>query len=289
MSKEDYPKRYMEQSELEHERWQTPKPQAKMSRSKFAKETLARYSNTEFEEFQPFVLLTNFPEYVALFAEIEDTEMKTGSVLNIAHSKKREMTIIDYQLGAPMAALVMDLLSYTNPQVVLMLGLCGGLHRSHKVGDFLLPMAAIRDEGASRHYMPAQVPSLPALLVQQFVSQTLLEKEIMFKTGVIHTTDYRMWEFDQAFIDRLKSEKASAIDMECSALFTSGFKSKVPVGALMLVTDLPLVPGAQKTKALSDKVFKEYRKLHLEIGIDALQKMREAKYKQKLNFRRFSF
>lgn len=259
------------------------------NRKNIALDTLVRYSGSDLKDFQQFILLTNFPYYIDAFAEATDAKITAGPVLKVAHSAKHQMTIIDYRVGAPMAALVIDALSFTNPQAVLMLGLCGGLHRYHKIGDFLLPMAAIRDEGASRHYMPSQVPSLPAFMVQRFVSQILQEKSVDFKTGVIHTTDYRMWEFDEAFKQRLKEEKASAIDMECSALFTAGFARKVPVGALMLISDLPTQQGGIKTHRSAQKVISQFTEIHLQCGIDSLTSMRQAHEKEALNFRRFHF
>lgn len=281
--------RFMEQSQMEHQRPLQVDIPFHFKRDDFAKETLMRYSGLDITSFQPFILLTNFPTYVHAFAQREQVEMISGPVLNVANCPEKGMTIIDYQLGSPMAALIVDLLSYTHPQCVVMLGLCGGLHRRQNIGDFLLPVAAIRDEGSSRHYMPPQVPSLPAFMVQQFISQELMSKNIHFMTGVIHSTDYRMWEYDQHFITVLEQEKATAIDMECSALFTVGFNRKVPVGALMLVSDMPLMPGGRKTRELSSRVFKRYRDLHLECGVNALMTMRRASEAGEVNFRRFLF
>lgn len=259
------------------------------NRRQIALETLARYSGVPASQFQKFILLTNFPLYVDTFAEICGVPATTGSVLRSAHCEKSKISIIDYRVGAPMAALVIDVLSYTNPQTVVMLGLCGGLHRKHRIGDFLIPVAAIRDEGASRHYMPMQVPSLPAFMVQQFISQELMEQGMQFNTGVLHTTDYRMWEFDEAFKSRLREEKASAIDMECSALFTAGFSRKVPVGALMLISDLPMEKHGIKTQESAQAVLQTYTKKHLTFGMDALIRMRKLGRKEKINFRRFHF
>ncbi len=263
--------------------------QSQPTRRRIALDTLARYSGSKAKDFQKFVLMSNFPHYVDMFAERMDAEVFHGSALHVAHSKKHKISIIDYRVGAPMAALVVDVLSYISPQCVLMLGLCGGLHHSQKIGDFLLPMAAIRDEGASRHYMPPRVPSLPAFMVQQLLSQTLLSRDQPFKTGVIHTTDYRMWEFDDKFRRRLKEEKASAIDMECSAIFTCGFDRKVPVGALMLISDLPTKPGGIKTQKSAKAVFSQYTENHLSYGIYAMERMQQAVHSDGINLRRFHF
>lgn len=279
---------YQWDAELPHE-MEIVSDDAVHTRDAIAIDTLSRYSGSEPYEFQKYILLTNFPHYVDRFADIMNVETKSGPVLRVAHCPEEEMSIIDYRVGAPMAALLIDVLSYLSPQSVLMLGLCGGLHSSHQVGDFLLPVAAIRDEGASLHYMPPQVPSLPAFLVQQFVSQELMAKNILYKTGVIHTTDYRMWEFDEHFCRVLRNEKATAIDMECSALFITSFRRKVPCGALMLISDLPMQRGGVKTKAHAKSVFQKYTDIHLECGIDSLKRMRIATESGSVNFRRFHF
>lgn len=263
--------------------------EAKQSRKKIGLDTLARYSDCEIELFQKFVLLTNFPVYVEKFAELHNVNIHAGPVLRVAHCPKTEVSIIDYRVGAPMAALVIDALSYTAPHAAIMLGMCGGLHRYHEVGDFFLPMAAIRDEGVSKHYMPQQVPSLPAFLIQHFISTALSSNGYKYKTGVIHTTDYRMWEFNQEFCNNLVEEKASAIDMECSALFSSAFKQKVPIGALMLISDLPLQPGGVKTQESAKSIFADYTDAHLACSLKAVAKMRESMSKEDLNFRRFLF
>jgi len=260
-----------------------------MPRETIALETLARYSGSKVEDFQQFILLSNFHFYMEQFAERFDVPITSGNVMHVAHCPEEKISIIDYRVGAPMGALVIDVLSYLKPQVIMMLGLCGGLHRSQQVGDFLIPVAAIRDEGVSKHYMPQQVPSLPAFMVQQYISQELIERQLKFRTGVIHTTDYRMWEFDEAFRERLKREKATAIDMECSAMFTAGFSHKVPVGALMLVSDLPTRADGVKTEKSSKSVFERFAKTHFDCGIQALDKMRKAVVDSGINFRRFDF
>jgi len=260
-----------------------------ISRKKIALETLGRYTGIPVKQIQKYILLTNFPYYVDQFANHFSVDISQGTVIRSAHVSKEEISIIDYRVGSPMAALIIDVLSYIEPECILMLGQCGGLHRYHKIGDFILPAAAIRDEGASQHYMPHQVPSLPAFMVQSFLSRELIDRKIEFKTGVVHTTDYRMWEFDESFIARLKKEKASAIDMECSALFTVGFCQKVPVGALMLISDLPTQLDGVKTQASAHAVFEKYTALHLELGIDSLRRMRDAMKTGGVNFRRYHF
>jgi AMP nucleosidase len=260
-----------------------------ITKEKIALDTLTRYTGSKPEEFKKYILLTNFPFYLDLFTKEMNGVEKEGSVLKVIHSETANISMIDYRVGAPMAALIIDVLSYIKPQVVIMLGLCGGLYPNQKVGDFFVPMAAIRDEGVSDHYMPKEVPSLPALMVQQYIAQTLMTRKQHFYTGVLHSTSYRMWEFDQAFREKLIRERATAIDMECSAIFTVGFAKRVPVGALMLISDLPMQKNGIKTKELANKVFEYYTHKHLEVGLEAIKFMQNISKNKNINFRRFQF
>ena len=168
-----------------------------------------------------------------------------------------------------------EVLATAEPKATLFLGMCGGLHRSLEVGDFVLPTAAIRDEGASQHFMPPQVPALPTFKVQKFVSQIIVERGLDYRTGVIHTTDTRFWEFNEGFKQRLYDERALGIDMETATLFSVGFASKVPIGALLLVSDLPLKRGGIKTRDSAGSVFRRFTDLHIEIGIEAMSEIAE--------------
>lgn len=241
-----------------------------------AADILERYTGTPAQSFQKQIILTNFGYYMERFAALcDDTVTSTGSAMNAAHSAKMGVSIIDFSIGSPVAALIIEILATADPKAVLFLGICGGLHRSLQVGDFVLPTAAIRDEGASRHFMPPQVPALPTFKVQKFVSQIIVEKGLDYRTGVVHTTDYRFWEFDERFKRQLYDERALAIDMETATLFSVGFASKVPIGALLLVSDLPLKKGGIKTKESARAVFRQFTDLHIDIGLQAMSEIAE--------------
>ncbi len=237
---------------------------------KIARDMLERYTGSKADNFQKWIILTNFHDYLEQFRKQYGVEMCRGSVMQAAHVPDIGVSMVDIKIGAPTAALIIEMLASIEPQAVLFLGMCGGLHRSLQVGDFILPMAAIRDEGVSHHFIPPQVPSLPTFKIQKFVSQIIVEKGFDYRTGVVHTTDYRFWEFDERFKRQLYEERAIAIDMECAALFSVGFVSKVPIGALLLVSDLPLKRDGIKTSASSREVFEKFSKLQIEIGIEAM-------------------
>ncbi len=240
------------------------------------RQILERYTGTPLEGMQKQVLLTNFEYYSERFGRMSDDVVTTrGSAMTARHSEKLGVSLINFSVGSPVAALIIEVLATAEPKATLFLGMCGGLHRSLKVGDFILPTAAIRDEGASKHYMPPQVPALPTFKVQKFVSQIIVEKGHDYRTGVVHTTDTRFWEFNEQFKQLLYDERALAIDMETATLFSVGFASKVPIGALLLVSDLPLKRGGIKTRDSAGSVFRRFTDLHIEIGIEAMSEIAE--------------
>lgn len=248
-----------------------------ITRSVIGLDMLERYTGSLASEIQDYILLTNFSRYITEFQnQFPTSELREGSGFRCVHWKEGGLSIIDYKIGSPTAALVMDLLSFRKPKAVLMLGLCGGLNKKLKVGDFILPMAGIRDDGTSNHYMPVRVPALPTFNIQKMSSQVLDDMKLNFRTGVIHTTDYRFWEFDEVFKEKLREERSIAIDMECATLFVVGFARKVPIGALMLVSDLPLTREGIKTKSSANSVFREYTNLHLQSGIETLKRIQQS-------------
>ncbi len=255
-----------------------PSGASAITRQAIGVDMLERYTGCPVGQIRDYVLLTNFQYYIERFPSHfppGETEARRGSGFTLINAPNADITILDYKIGSPTAALAMDLLSFRRPRAVLMLGLCGGLSRKLKVGDFVLPMAAIRDEGSSRHYMPERVPALPTFNIQKACAETLVANDLAYRSGVIHTTDYRFWEFDEVFRNRLVEERAMAIDMECATLFVTGFAKKIPIGALMLVSDMPLNKDGIKTRSSANSVFSTYTEAHLRLGLDALRSLRQ--------------
>lgn len=240
-------------------------------KKRIAIDMLERYTGHEIGDFQQQIILTNFHYYVERFNGLhKDAVYTQGSAFKASSSKSAKVTIIEFGVGSAMAALIGELVAVASPKAVLFLGLCGAVHPSLKVGDFILPIASIRAEGVSQHFLPPQVPALPTFKVQKFVSQILVENDLEYRTGTIHSTDFRFWEFDEKFKDNLIDERVLAVEMETAALFTTCFVSKVSIGALLLVSDCPMIPGGIKTKSSAKKVFKKYTDIHIELGIKAM-------------------
>jgi AMP nucleosidase len=230
---------------------------------------LPRYTGTELSEFGEYILLTNFSDYMTLFAEKFGVEIR-GNDKTMQSATAENITIINFGMGSAMAATVMDLLSAVNPKAVLFLGKCGGLKKRIKLGDLILPIAAIRGEGTSNEYLPPEVPALPSFRLQQAVSAMIVKHKLYYWTGTVYTTNRRVWEHDTDFKKYLKKIRAAGIDMETATIFLVGFINKIPHGALLLVSDNPLVPEGVKTNLSDEKVTMNYARKHLEIGIDAL-------------------
>ncbi|MBS1626887.1 MAG: AMP nucleosidase [Bacteroidetes bacterium] len=233
---------------------------------------LPRYTGEELKKFGKYILLTNFANYVEMFAKWNKVQV-VGKDKAFQCATAQGITIINFGMGSPGAATVMDLLSAIQPKAVLFLGKCGGLKKRHKIGDLILPIAAIRGEGTSNDYFPAEVPALPAFALQKAISTTIRDYKTDYWTGTVYTTNRRVWEHDEEFKKKLQTVRAYAIDMETATIFTVGFYNHIPTGALLLVSDSPMVPEGVKTAASDKKVTSQYVEKHIKIGIDSLKQL----------------
>src|SRR3954466_7713680 len=236
---------------------------------------LPRYTGTPLSEFGEYILLTNFDNYVEWFAAGNGV-LVNGIDRPMPNATADGITLINFGMGSPNAATVMDLLSAIMPKAVLFLGKCGGLKRKNHIGDLILPIAAIRGEGTSNDYLPPEVPALPAFELQRAVSTMIRDLGHDYWTGTVYTTNRRVWEHDEPFKEYLRTIRAIGIDMETATIFLVGFVNSIPKGALLLVSDSPMTPEGVKTSASDKAVTERYARTHLEIGIDALVDLRDS-------------
>lgn len=235
---------------------------------------LPRYTGRKLEEFGQYVLLVNFSNYVEMFAERFGVPV-VGRDRPMMSATAENITILSFGMGSAMAATTMDLLSAVAPKAVLFLGKCGGLKKT-KIGDFVLPIAAIRGEGTSNEYMPAEVPALPSFRLQRAVSEAIIKHGRDYFTGTVFTTNRRVWEHDESVKDYLRKIRAVAIDMETATIFLVGFANGISKGALLLVSDNPMTPEGVKSAESDRAVTAQFVGLHLELGIDALRDLRDS-------------
>ena len=242
------------------------------SKEEIVQNWLPRYTGATLESFGEYILLTNFSNYVKMFAAWNNVPI-IGAERPMQCATADNITIINFGMGSPTAATIMDLLSAIMPKSVLFLGKCGGLKRRNKIGDLILPIAAIRGEGTSNDYFPAEVPALPAFALQKAVSTTIRDYAVDYWTGTVYTTNRRVWEHDEPFKEYLQKIRAYAIDMETATIFTVGFYNKIPTGALLLVSDQPMIPEGVKTEESDKRVDEKFMEAHLKIGIDSLKQL----------------
>jgi len=242
------------------------------TKEEIVKNWLSRYTGRNLSEFTPYILLTNFNHYVELFADGYHVPI-IGEDKAMPNASADGVTIINFGMGSPNAATIIDLLSAIKPKGVLFLGKCGGLKRKNKLGDLILPIAAIRSEGTSNDYLPPEVPALPAFSLQMAVSQVISNKNKDYYTGTVFTTNKRVWEYDERFKKYLGKTRAIAIDMETATIFTVAFYNEIPAGALLLVSDQPMISEGVKTDKSDAIVTNKFVEEHLQIGIEALKEI----------------
>jgi AMP nucleosidase len=231
---------------------------------------LPRYTGMSVDQFGDYILLTNFNHYVTSFANQFKCDIYGEDRPMQAATNSNGLTIVNFGIGSPNAATIMDLLSARQPKGVLFLGKCGGLKYSSEIGHFILPVAAIRGEGTGDDYFPPEVPALPSFKLHKFVSQKMVEKNYDYRTGVVYTTNRRVWEHDKDFLARLRRLKAIAIDMETATIFIVGHHNQISRGALLLVSDVPVIPEGVKTEKSDTGVTEKWGETHLQLGIEAM-------------------
>jgi AMP nucleosidase len=245
----------------------------KAAKNDIVKDWLPRYTGMALDQFGQYILLVNFSGYVRAFAEQHQVQV-FGNDRPMQAATAEGITIINFGIGSPNAGLVIDLLEVVHPRAVLFLGKCGGLKTGkNKNGDFILPIAAIRGEGTSNDFLPEEVPALPAFALQKAVSTTIRDYEFDYWTGVVYTTNKRVWEHREDFKQKLRDLRCIAIDMETATIFVAAFKNHMPAGALLLVSDMPMTREGIKTEASDTVVTANYAQKHLSIGIDSLKQL----------------
>lgn len=244
------------------------------SKEEIVNNWLPRYTGVETEKFGKFILLTNFQYYVDLFAKKFNVPVD-GEDKNMPSATAEGISILNFGMGSPNAATAMDLLSAIAPKAVLFLGKCGVLKIKNKVGDLILPIAAIRHDGTSDDYLPPEVPALPAFNLQRAVSTSIRDHGRDYYTGVVFTTNRRVWEYDDRFKKYLKKTRAMAVDMETATIFITGFANQIPTGALLLVSDQPMISTGVKTEISDKTVTVNFVEEHVQIGIDSMKLLRD--------------
>ena len=242
------------------------------SKEEIVNNWLPRYTGVPLENFGEYILLTNFIGYVELFSAKFNVEV-LGKQRPMQTATADNITIINFGMGSPNAATVMDLLKAINPKACLFLGKCGALKSKFNIGDLMLPIAAVRGEGTSNDYFPSELPALPAFALQKAISTTIRDHDRDYWTGTVYTTNRRVWEHDTLFKEYLTKLRVEAIDMETATIFSVGHYNKIRTGALLLISDKPMEPDGVKTEKSDTSVTANFVDVHIHIGIDSLKQL----------------
>ncbi len=276
---------------------------------------IQHYTATRPDYFQDFILFTNYQRYVDEFVAYAKREVEAGRAEALIEPGDRVtrkgapapkdgvkspqmpayhlvqpdhwgVTLVNIGIGPSNAKTITDHLAVLRPQVWLMIGHCGGLRRSQRLGDYVLAHAYLREDNVLDAVLPPSVP-LPTLAEVQLaltkavqnvsgIKQGRLKEHL--RTGTVVTTDDRNWElrFERNAV-RLNQARAIAIDMESATIAANGYRYRVPYGTLLCVSDRPL-HGEIKLPGMADAFYQERVSQHLEIGISAIELLRaEAK------------
>jgi AMP nucleosidase len=237
----------------------------------YVRQTLERYTNCCLEDFCDYVLITNFKKYIERFRDKMKGQYYEGN-FRIVNVREINCTMIDFGIGSPQAALIINCLAYLDAlKTVVMLGMCGGIDDVLEEGDFIVPTAAIRGEGTSRHYLPPEFPAIPTSSVNLYCIGAVRQMGMTPRCGIVYTTDRRLWEFDDAFVDYLRNQRILAIDMELATLFSVAYRFEVPIGSIMLVSDMPLQRRGIKDKKKQEDIYTSYMEKHLDLAIDVIK------------------
>jgi AMP nucleosidase len=249
-----------------------PETHSLKSKTEIVSNWLPRYTGRSLKDFSQYIILTNFDNYVKKFARITKARL-VGAGKPMLNASGEGITIINFGMGSSNAATIIDLLTAIKPKAILFLGKCGGLKKKNKIGDLILPIAAIRGDGTSNDYLPPEVPALPAFALQKATSTTIRDHQCDYWTGTVYSTNRRVWEHDEEFKKYLGRIRCMAIDMETATIFSVAFANKIPAGALLLVSDQPMIPEGVKTEASDRTVTNRFAGLHLRIAIDSLKQL----------------
>lgn len=286
-------------------------------RTDFSLARLRHYTGTAPEHFQRFVLFTNYHRYIDEFVSWGCQQVGKGRftalsgagglMIDEAHDKAADLvadstwrrhqmpayhliaedgsgiSLVNIGVGPSNAKTITDHLAVLRPEAFLMIGHCGGLRPSQRIGDFVLAHAYLRDDHILDDVLPTEIPIPPIAEVQQALAESAqevlnIDRDALkrrMRTGTVVTTDDRNWELrfsDSAL--RFSQSRAVAIDMESATIAAQGYRFRVPYGTLLCVSDKPL-HGEIKLPGQANRFYEESVSAHLQIGIASCEKLRQ--------------
>lgn len=237
---------------------------------------LAHYTGTRPEDFQRFILFTNYDMHVDVFKEkFPDCVQPTHKVQMPAYHHKLDdnlgFSLINIGVGPANAKTITDHIAVLRPDAMIMVGHCGGLRNHQEIGDFVLANGYMRADKVLDEILPTNVPIVPNHLLNIYLEDALKQYEMNYRIGTVYTTGNRNWEFAiKKTISQIHTSRSAAVDMESATVATNGFRYRIPNATLLCVSDKPL-HGKPKLSDSAQSFYQNSKEKHLEIVIKAIE------------------
>jgi AMP nucleosidase len=242
---------------------------------------LAHYTGTQAESFQRYVLFTNYSWHVEAFRQAFPDAVgpsAPGRQMPAWHATRpgRDgITLVDIGVGPSNAKTITDHVAVLRPDLMLMIGHCGGLRNHQDIGDLVLATTYHRADGVLDHVLPTSVPVASNHRLNSYLLDAVVRRDIPYRLGTVYTTDNRNWEFEQqAVLADMWLSRAVAVDMESGTVAANGFRYRVPVATLLAVSDKPL-HGRPKLSDAAQEFYAATKRWHLEVAIEVVDRVRE--------------
>jgi AMP nucleosidase len=238
---------------------------------------LEHYTGTRPEDFQRYILFTNYDMHVKVFLEKFPDCVKPdrgGVQMPAFHYKRPDnkgFTLINIGVGPSNAKTITDHVAVLRPDAMIMVGHCGGLRNHQEIGDFVLATGFMRNDGVLDDILPLNIPITPTYLLNVYLKEVLDIYNRNHRLGTVYTTANRNWEFSKKHtLEQIHMSRSIAVDMESATVATNGYRYRIPNATLLCVSDKPL-HGKPKLSNAAQDFYEDSKKMHLEIVIDVLQ------------------
>jgi AMP nucleosidase len=241
---------------------------------------LTHYTSTPAECFQRYILFTNYRMHVDAFLALYPDCVKPsnpGAQMPAYHHELPDhagITLINIGVGPANAKTITDHVAVLRPDLMIMVGHCGGLRNHQDIGDYVLASAYMRADRVMEDVLPKEIPVIPNFLINSYLRRELAERKIPYRMGTVYTTDNRNWEFNQRrTVEAMKMSRSIAVDMESATIAANGYRYRIPHATLLCVSDKPL-HGRPKLSHEAQAFYANSKEKHLEIAIKTVEAIR---------------
>lgn len=243
---------------------------------------LEHYTGTDPEDFQRYILFTNYDMHVEVFLDKFPDAIgpsREGVQMPAYHHKlddHKGVTLINIGVGPSNAKTITDHVAVLRPDAMIMVGHCGGLRNHQDIGDFVLATGFMRDDGVLDDILPLNIPITPNYLINVYLKEVLDKYNRNHRMGTIFTTANRNWEFiKRRSVEKIHMSRSIAVDMESATVATNGYRYRIPNATMLCVSDKPL-HGKPKLGDDAQEFYEDSKQLHIEMAVEVLNMCKEA-------------